>query len=203
VAVDYRLSPEHPHPAAFDDCVVALKWMLLSLTDRVILAGDSAGANLAAALAHANRGSAAIAGQVLVYPGLGVDMNAGSYIEHADAPMLTRADLEFRERGHTNGPPPKVDPTYAPLQDTDFSGLPPTVAIAAQCDPLADDAANYAKMINAAGGQALAISETGLVHGYLRARHSVGRARASFGRITRAITLLADAQALSEDALNG
>ena len=202
VAVDYRLSPEYVHPAAFDDCAVALDWVQQTLRARVILAGDSAGANLAAALAHANRGKVAIAGQVLIYPGLGGEMNSGSYIEHAHAPMLTRAELEFYKEVRSDGPPPTGDPTYAPLQDIDFTGLPPTLAIAAQCDPLADDATNYAALINSSGGQALAINELGMVHGYLRARHSVERARASFARITRAISLIADGHTISEGSLN-
>ena len=90
----------------------------------------------------------------------------------------------------SGGSIPQADPTYAPLQDTDFKNLPPTIAVAAECDPLADDAETYAARITRAGGQAIAIIEPGLVHGYLRARHSVKRARASFARITKAIALL-------------
>ncbi len=201
VSIDYRLSPEHHHPAAFEDCQSVLD-CILGTGRPVILAGDSAGGNLAAALAHFNR-RAAILGQVLIYPGLGGNKDRGSYLVHANAPMLTLADLHYYADVHSGGDAPLGDPTYAPLQDTDFSDLPPTVAIAAECDPLADDAVVYAECITSAGGKALAITEAGLVHGYLRARHSVERARTSFERIKTAIAMLGNGQMPSAGDLAG
>jgi acetyl esterase len=193
VAVDYRLSPENLHPAAFDDaCAVVAE---LGGKGPVVLAGDSAGGNLAAAAAHALRGrGVSILGQVLIYPGLGGDVNTGSSLTHAHAPMLSRDDVLFYKDIRHGGPPPEDDPTVYPLRDPDFTGLPPTLAIGAQCDPLADDARDYASKIRAAGGRAHWVEEAGLVHGYLRARASVPRAAASFTRIVDAISAFAKGQ---------
>jgi acetyl esterase len=188
VLPDYRLVPEHPHPAAYDDALAVARALLAE--GPILLAGDSAGGNLAAAVAHALRGER-ILGQVLIYPGLGGDCDAGSYLTHAHAPMLTRDDVLFYGSIRHAGAEPAHDPTAAPLQDTNFSGLPPTLALGAECDPLCDDAAAYAAKVRAAGGRAYSVVEPGLVHGYLRARTTVPRAAASFDRGIAALTAFA------------
>lgn len=191
VAVDYRLAPEHKHPASFDDSWAATRWAAAEYGDPIVLAGDSAGGNLAAAVAHHARGRLkGIVGQVLIYPALGGDHDAGSYLENADAPMLTRADVLFYMDVRLNGAAPVGDPTYAPLQDDDFSGLPATVVVTADCDPIRDDGRDYRDRLRAAGVRAHWINEDGLVHGYLRARVMVGRAGDSFERIELAIEAL-------------
>ena len=191
VAVDYRLCPEHVHPAQSEDSWTATKWAATEFGDPLVLAGDSAGGNLAAAVTHFGRGRLEdVLGQVLIYPGLGGDTSAGSYIEHAHAPLLTLDEIKFYEKVRCGGTVPQNDPTFAPLHDTDFSGLPPTVVVTADCDPLRDDGAIYCEQIAAAGGQAHWINEPGLVHGYLRARTSVKRAADSFERISIAIEAL-------------
>lgn len=193
VSVDYRLAPEHKHPAAFEDAWTATQWAARRYGDPLVLAGDSAGGNLAAAVAHHARGRGLdILGQVLIYPGLGGDGSAPSYREHAHAPLLSAVEMDFYEtirlaKGQAR---PLDDPTYAPLQDSDFSGLPPTVIVSADCDPLRDDARHYADKLRAAGVRVHWINEAGLVHGYLRARSMVARARDSFERIEVAIEAL-------------
>jgi len=193
-SVDYRLLPEHQHPAAFDDAYAAVLHAWHSQNIPLILVGDSAGGNLAASLCHSLRGSSIpIMGQVLMYPGLGGNMECGSYLTHANAPMLTTEEVRFYADIRGNGIS-AMDPTLAPLRDTDFNRLPPTVIISAACDPLSDDGKHYQQIIVESGGIAHWINEAGLVHGYLRARHSVDRARHSFDRMLAAIIALSREQ---------
>ncbi|MER9230697.1 alpha/beta hydrolase [Mesorhizobium sp. M0622] len=191
VSVDYRLAPEHLHPAAFDDAVSAFEWASTTYKRPILLCGDSAGGNLAASVSHATRGHARKPiGQILVYPGLGGDSSTGSYVTHAEAPMLTARDLAFYNDIRTGGEDRTGDLTLSPLADADFANLPPTVVITAECDPLSSDGEAYRDRIVAAGGRAWWLEEPGLVHGYLRARHTVGRARSSFTRIVDAVAVL-------------
>jgi len=190
VSVDYRLSPEHPHPAAYDDCRTAFNWVCKNYDMPLVLAGDSAGATLAAAVAHSVRQVPTLAGMVLIYPSLGPVKTDGSYLTHANAPLLSSDDIAFYVDIRLNGAKTPDDASYLPLFDKDFSGLPPTITISAECDPISDDGADYCAAIQKAGGQAIWINEAGLVHGHLRARHSSKRACDSFSRIVSAIDAL-------------
>lgn len=184
VSVDYRLVPEHVHPAAFDDCITSFKWVQKEYDLPVILVGDSAGGNLAAAVSHETRNYPnAPVGKVLIYPGLGGEMDKGSYVTHANSPLLTITDINFYAGIRSGGADVTGDTSYAPLWDTNFANLPPTVIIAAECDPLSDDGEKYCAELQKAGVSAVCEVEKGLVHGYLRARHKVKRAQDSFTRI--------------------
>ena len=196
VAVEYRLAPEYPHPAQSEDCEAA--FLALSKEDRpVILAGDSAGANLAAGLALRIRDRAhrVPAGQILIYPDLGGDCDTGSYIENADAPLLTRAHCLAYAAARTGGRAKRInrDPDLAPLTAPSFIGLPPALVVSAHIDPLRDDARDYAEKLRAAGVRAEWRNEPELVHGYLRARHTSRRAAESFAAIASAIRAFVEA----------
>ncbi|MEP6018029.1 MAG: alpha/beta hydrolase [Paracoccaceae bacterium] len=193
VAVDYRLSPEHPHPEDFNDAMAAFEAICDTYSGTIVLAGDSAGGNLAAAVAHAQRNTgqgARISGCLLIYPGLGGAWTLPSYVEHADAPGLSTRDMQFYMNMRSNGQDKTGDATYAPLQDTDFSGLPPVVAITAQCDPLSSDGDAYVQELTKAGIPAIWREEKGLVHAYLRARHMSEKANASFARMIKSLKSL-------------
>lgn len=190
-AVDYRLVPEHLHPAQFEDAMSAFDRAAETSDRPIVLCGDSAGGNLVAAVSHATRDHRRRpAGQVLIYPGLGGDIGEGSYVEHSEAPLLTLQDIVNYRGIRSGGATEAGDVTQWPLADHDFSGLPPTVVITAQCDPLSSDGEVYRDRILAAGGKAYWKEEAGLVHGYLRARRTVDRARDSFERIVEAVSAL-------------
>lgn len=191
VSVDYRLVPEHIHPAAYEDCLAAFEWAAKTYEQPILLCGDSAGGNLAASVAHTTRfHSRAAIGQVLIYPGLGGKLGQGSYVTHQDAPLLSVRDMDYYRDMRAGGRDVSTDITFAPFNDTNYADLPPTVIVTAQCDPLSDDGRDYCERIEAAGGKAFHVDEAGLVHGYLRARHSVAKAGESFTRIVDALCSL-------------
>lgn len=190
VSVDYRLAPEYAAPAQSDDCMAVVRALAARDARHIILVGDSAGGYLAADLSRQLRGTdIALAGQVLIYPGLGGDPDKGSYLTHAEAPLLTRADvLYYADMLHPEG----TEAGPEPLAESEFSGLPATMVMAAECDPLSDDAAHYHAALTAAGVPSRLHIEAGLVHGFLRARHDVPRARRAFDRIIAACRDLAN-----------
>ncbi len=190
VSIDYRLAPEYLYPVHLDDVVDAY---LQTWQANSIIVGVSAGANLAAALSHRLQKSAKIpAGQVLIYPTLGGDLlDLESYTTNANAPLLSAADIRFyRAIRCNNGVLPMDDPEFYPLLAKDFSGLPPTHAFSADIDPLRDDSKLYVEKLKDSGVDAVWHNELGLVHDYIRARHTSGKAGDSFQGIIEAIQRL-------------
>ena len=177
VAVDYRLAPEHPYPAALDDCLAV--WRRLrngSLgepvdTSRLLVMGDSAGGNLAAALCLALReaGEPLPCAQVLVYPALG-DAQTPSRNSCADAPLLSRTDLDACLAAYLPHAGDRRDPLALPLRARDFRDLPPAFVAVAEFDPLRDDGERYCEALREADVDVEFFPGAGLVHGALRAR---------------------------------
>jgi len=191
IAVDYRLAPEHKHPAALEDCLAAFDALLGEDAAPLVLAGDSAGAWLAAMVSFHRQGMAS--GQALIYPMLGGALNRGSYISHAEAPLLSTAQVAKYWQTYFDCPLDRSKLT-PPMALDDLGVMPPTFMLAAECDPLASDTPDFAARIRASGGKVITATGEGLPHGFLRARHHAKAARDSFARITAAIHALGRGQ---------
>ena len=127
VAVDYRLAPESPPPAQFDEACAATEWVSRNAAELGVdggllaVVGDSAGGSLAAAVALAarDRGGPAICAQVLLYPGLDRDMTAPSITSLADAPMLSRDDIDYlHDLADGDAGPPRTRTSFRPMPPT-------------------------------------------------------------------------------------
>jgi len=177
VALSYRLAPEHPYPAALNDCLDA--WRRIQQDglgepvdkSRIAVAGDSGGANLAAALCLALRGSdePLPVAQTLIYPALG-NLDTPSRTTCSDAPLMSSAAVDEYLAAYLSRPADWRDPLALPLLAEDFSGLPPAFIAVAQFDPLRDDGALYRDRLREAGAVVDYFPGAGLVHGCLRAR---------------------------------
>ncbi|UDF28811.1 UNVERIFIED_ORG: alpha/beta hydrolase [Roseateles sp. XES5] len=190
VSVDYRLSPEHVWPAAFDDCWAVLVELLLE-GHPVVLIGDSAGGNLAAGLALKARdeGLKGIAGQALVYPGLGGDLVSGSYEDMAEAPGLSTADIAYYRDIY--GAPDDAVHAF-PLRAENLSALPPAFITGAYFDPLRDDARAYAARLTLSGVPVEFREEKQMIHAWLRARFMSEGARIGFAALCDAVRRMAN-----------
>lgn len=195
MALDYRLAPENIYPAALDDTHAAYLH-LINAGRRVVVGGDSAGANLAAALCLRARrmGDAIPVGQLLIYPTLGDDFDTPSHRENADAPMLTRDQCIHYLNSYTGNSAASAgeDPEICPLLEADMSGLPPAAIFSAGIDPLRDDGALYAERLKQDGVTVGYHNEAQLVHGYLRARTSSRLAAKNFQAICVALSWLGE-----------
>jgi acetyl esterase/lipase len=178
ISVDYRLAPEHPFPAAVDDSFAAIRWVedhaveLFVDANRIAVAGDSAGGNLAAVVcqkAKENKGSPQIAFQLLIYPSLRLTIDLRLPEADADAeagfPLDTRA-LNWFYRYYV---PEEVDlagPRLSPLIAPDVAGLPPAYIVSAGLDPLKDDAVAYTERLKQAGVAVVHVDYPGMIHGF-------------------------------------
>ena len=192
ISVGYRLAPEHKHPIQFDDAMAGFRAASDSFK-HIIVAGDSAGGNLAAAVcvATAQQVRKPI-GQLLIYPSLGGEqLGLDSYQEMGEAPMLTTSDMHFYQAARSDGEPPRTDPIFSPLMTTNYGDLPPCYAFSADVDPLRDDSKLYVERLVAAGVDAHYTNAPGLIHGHLRARHCSAKAHENFIAICAAATVMA------------
>lgn len=177
VSVDYRLAPEHPFPAGLDDAYAALGWVTDHAetfggdSERLAVAGTSAGGNLAAAVALRARefGGPDIAHQALLYPITDHTFDTDSYSENADGPLLTRTDMEWFWEQYLRSPVDGANPYASVLRasDSDLSDLPPATVVTAGFDPLRDEGAAYADRLAEAGVDVDHQHYPTMTHGFL------------------------------------
>jgi acetyl esterase len=174
VQIQYQKAPEHPFPGPFNDCYAALNWVVknadLLQIDRtkIGVGGDSAGGNLAAAIAIKCRDTHLVdlAFQMLVYPCTGNDGALPSAIKNAEGYGLTSKIMRWLEFQYIGSNADLRNPYTFPMYCKDLTGLPPAVLVTAEFDPLADDGRLYAQALEAAGVRVIFREFEGAIHGF-------------------------------------
>jgi acetyl esterase len=172
VSVNYQKAPEHPYPAPFDDCYSTLEWVIshkneLALPNVIGVAGDSAGANLAAAVAlKARDHQIDIAFQFLIYPCLDRNFSTDSYRANATGYGLSTQAMQWFWEQYLQGNVHDDDPYAAPQRAQSFAGLAPAIIITAQYDPLLSDGENYLAALKNAGVSVSYRKFDGMIHGF-------------------------------------
>lgn len=174
VSIDYRLAPAAPFPAAVDDALAATRWVVSRLDelggdDRLAVAGDSAGGNLAAVVAQQLRDDAgpALAGQFLIYPATDLAGHYPSRRENAQGYFLDLPTMRWFTDHYAPDADLHTDPRLSPLRHHDLSGLPPTVIVTAHYDPLRDEGEAYADALAEAGVSVEVRRFEGMIHGFV------------------------------------
>jgi acetyl esterase len=198
VAVDYRLAPEHPFPAAAHDAVAAARWVAKNLEEfggdqRLALAGDSAGGNLAAVVAQTLRDDGTpLVGQFLIYPAVDAEGEYPSRVENAKGYFLEKDTMDWFYGHYAGAWDDARDARLSPLHGADLSGLPPAVVVTAEFDPLRDEGEAYGKALEAAGVPADVRRYDGMIHGFFDmgafspgAQAAIEESCARFGELIR------------------
>ncbi len=198
VAVDYRLAPEHPFPAATDDAWAALVWVREHADElgidagRLAVGGDSAGGNLAAVTAQRARDEGIeLALQVLIYPA--VDITGTSYQRYAswaanEGLVLSRQVNDWFISAYLGGDHPATDPRLQPI-DGDLTGLAPALVITAEFDPLRDEGRAYARRLVEAGVTTTHTDYAGQIHGFFNLSPAIAAARTAIDEVAAALRI--------------
>ena len=175
VSVEYRLAPEHPYPAALDDCETVTRWALANAgrfglsAASVAIAGESAGGNLSACLALRFReaGDVSLAGQVLIYPGVAGSIGTFPSREAFYGLVLSRATSSLYWQAYCGGQDLGGDPFAAPLWADSLKGLPPALVVLGGCDVLRDEGRAYANRLRDEGVEVEEVTYPGQPHGFI------------------------------------
>ncbi|MBL6614099.1 MAG: alpha/beta hydrolase fold domain-containing protein [Reyranella sp.] len=177
VAVDYRLAPEHKFPAAIEDAVAAYRWLSADATKlgidpaRIVLAGDSAGGNIAAVAAQLLRDEARPPClQWLIFPATDLGFTTASYASCGENFLVTRAAMEWFRGHYLNDLREIEDPRVSPLRATDLSGVAPALVFTNGIDPLRDEGQAYAERLATAGIKVIHQEFDSLIHGFIGMR---------------------------------
>lgn len=174
ISVDYRLAPEHSFPAAHVDAYTIIEYVAKNAkklgidATKIIVAGDSAGGNLAACAVHyfKNNPSINIAAQVLIYPWIDGKINSTSIEEYSSGYLLTKEGILWFQQQYTPKKEDQLKPEVSPIYHKDFSNLAPAFVLTAEYDPLKTEGKQYADKIKNAGNIVLYKDYKKLVHGF-------------------------------------
>jgi acetyl esterase len=172
ISVGYRLAPEHKFPAAVDDCYAATAWIAANLApdpDRVAVAGDSAGGNLAAVVSMLarDRGTPSLAAQVLIYPNTDYRGATQSMREGTDPALFNHHSVAWYWNHYLSTPDDGLDPRVSPLLAPEHGDLPAALIITAEYDPLRDEGEAYAHRLRSAGVPVELTRYPGMPHGFV------------------------------------
>jgi acetyl esterase len=187
IAVDYRLAPENPYPAAVEDAWTVTAWAAERFSPLAV-AGDSAGGQLAASVALVARDTdLSLALQVLIYPATNYGFDTQSYRDNTEGPALTAAQMRWFWAQYVQDQTRAGEPGNSPLRAPELARLPPAFVVSAEYDPLRDEAEAYARRLDEAGVGVTLRRYEGLIHGFIRMPALIHRANDAIDEIGAAV----------------
>jgi acetyl esterase len=194
-SIDYRMAPEWKFPVPVEDCYAATRWVadrageLGADPDRMAVAGDSSGGNLAAAVALMcrDRGGPAVALQVLVYPIARCHLEPEGYVQGVDTPPLTTVAMAWYAQQYLSSPADVDNPYASPIAAEDLSGLPPTLLVTAEVDPLRDDCMAFGERLREAGVSLVTSHYSDMFHGFYSFRGFIPQGDQAFEEVASAL----------------
>jgi len=195
IAVDYRRAPETTYPGAVEDCYAATVWVAENAgalhidPARIAVGGDSAGANLAAAvtLMARDRGGPALCFQLLIYPVTAANFDTASYRDNGEGYLLSRRGMQWFWDQYVPDPEQRKEPYSAPLEAAHLGGLPAALVQTAEFDPLRDEGEAYAAALREAGSDVQLTRYDGLIHGFFGMQDAVAAARPALDEAAAAL----------------